>query len=276
MIVANSTDAGATFTHQIAYQGGSLSVSNSFLKTGYLFRVNPSNPQNFAVFFVSGQNDGADIIMMETTNGGSSWAPFQRINQDLLGNGRLQDLVWADFDSDGDLVVCWRDRRNGSGNTYNVASEIFCTHRYHENTTFQPDYAINPLVPHDAVLEEKGNDFMNVQLHNDTAYAVWGDVRNGSLKIYLNKWNIRSGTASMSTIYDEKELHLSPNPATEWIQIPTQFLQKNYQLFAQNGQLIEEGTFQNPIFNCEKLRTGTYLFRCVGDKDVVVLRFQKQ
>jgi hypothetical protein len=166
--------------------------------------------------------------------------------------------------------------RSGRGKVATDISVSFHKDSQDENNTFQPDYAINPLVPHDAVLEEKGNDFMNVQLHNDTAYAVWGDVRNGSLKIYLNKWNIRSGTASMSTIYDEKELHLSPNPATEWIQIPTEFLQKNYQLFAQNGQLIEEGTFQNPIFNCEKLRTGTYLFRCVGDKDVVVLRFQKQ
>jgi hypothetical protein len=275
MIIANSDDAGATFTHQIAFQGGSLGVSNPSLKTGYLFRVNPANPQNLALFFLSGQNDGADIMMIETTNGGNSWGAFQRINQDALGNGRLQDLVWADFDNDGDLVVCWRDRRNGSGNTYDVASEVFCTHRYHENSTFQPDYAINPLVQHDVVLEEKGNDFMNVQLHNDTAYAIWGDVRNGSLKIYLNKWNIRNGTVSLSTIYGEKEIYLAPNPTKEWLQVPPQFQQKNYQLFSSNGQLMEEGKFQSEHFNCENLRTGTYFFRCFGDKDVVVLRFQK-
>jgi hypothetical protein len=275
MIIASSTDAGATLTHQIAYQGAGLGVSNNLLKTGYLFRVNPANNNHYALFFLNGQSDGADINMIETTNGGANWSSFKRINQDALGNGKLQDLVWAAFDEDGDLVVCWRDRRNGNGNTFDVASEIYCTHRYNNSTTFEPDYAINPLVPHDAVLEEKGNDFMNVQVKSDTAYAIWGDVRNGSLRIYLNKWSIRTGTSSLTNIYEDKQLNIAPNPVENTVQIPASIVGRNFQLFSQNGQLLEEGKFTEQHFNCEKLRSGSYFFRAIGDKDVVVLRFQK-
>jgi hypothetical protein len=279
LILASSTNACLDVNHQIAFQSASPFLANNatnlLLKAGYLLRSNPNDPNHLAYFFLSDLDGDADIKMMETTNAGTSWSAVKRVNQDPIANGKLQDLVWAAFDEDGDLVVCWRDRRNGNGNTFDVASEIYCTHRYNNSTTFEPDYAINPLVPHDAVLEEKGNDFMNVQVKSDTAYAIWGDVRNGSLRIYLNKWSIRTGTSSLTNIYEDKQLNLSPNPVENAVQIPASMVGRNFQLFSQNGQLLEEGKFTEQHFNCEKLRSGAYFFRAIGDKDVVVLRFQK-
>jgi hypothetical protein len=48
-----------------------------------------------------------------------------------------------------------------------------------------------------------------------TCYAVWGDVRSGTLKIYLNKWNAETQQNSISVISEEYGLLTYPNPSSE-------------------------------------------------------------
>lgn len=274
LILASSTDAGVTISHQVAYQGTNFGVNNSLLKSGYLLISNPSNANHLAFFFLSDSNGDADIMMTETNNAGVSWSSFQRINQDPLANGKLQDLVWADFDNDGDLVVCWRDRRNASGNTYQVPTEIYCAVRKNNSSTFGTDYVISSLqAPHDVVLEDKGNDFMHVALENDTAYGIWGDVRSGKLKIYLNKWNINTQVSSVHEIYSQKETFAYPNPSSQLINFPNSILNSEFYLFTLEGKLIERGTINQLTYNCEHLTTGHYYFKIVNNSDVSVLKF---
>ena len=52
----------------------------------------------------------------------------------------MQDLVWADFDEDGDLVISWRDRRNGDEGTYETASEIWAAFRDKDELVFSPNF----------------------------------------------------------------------------------------------------------------------------------------
>ena len=84
--------------------------------------TNPAD-NNHLVFITPDLMFGdVDIIMMESYDEGVSWSNPIRINDDLQGNGKMQDLVWADFDLDGDLVVTWRHRRNSSANGYQTES----------------------------------------------------------------------------------------------------------------------------------------------------------
>jgi len=279
MILASSTSAGADMNHQIAYQGVNAGLSNnttnSLLKSGYLLRGNPNDANHLAFFFLSDSDGDADIKMMETVNAGSSWSAIKRINQDPIANDKLQDLVWADFDTDGDLVVCWRDRRNASGSTYGVPTEIFCAVRKNDMTDFEQDFGITSLqVNHNIILDDSGNDFMNVALQNDTAYAIWGDVRSGTLKIYLNKWNINGQSSSLHEIYSQNEEILYPNPTNSSITLPLSAVNSEYYLYNLNGKIIEKGILSSQIYDCQNHVSGNYFFKIVGQQGVTVYKLQ--
>ena len=63
-------------------------------------------------------------------------------------------------------------------------------------------------------MEGAGNDFMNVQFVGDTLYTIWGDVRTGTVNIFLNKMSVSSGTSSIQTIHkDVAPITIYPNPA---------------------------------------------------------------
>jgi hypothetical protein len=97
----------------------------------------------------------------------------------------MQDLVWADYDSDGDLCVAWRDRRNADSSGYEQPTEIFGAYRLADGTGFSDNFAITQeSTPHQALLEQNGNDFMSLVLQNDTLHAVWGSTTDGSLDIW--------------------------------------------------------------------------------------------
>lgn len=279
MILASSTTACVDVNHQVAYQSASPLLTNNstnaLLKSGYLLRSNPNDANHLAFFFLSDADGDADIKMMETTNAGASWSAIKRINQDPIANGKLQDLVWADFDNDGDLVVVWRDRRNASGSTYGVPTEIYCAVRRNGAANFETDYRISSQqVNHEIVLEDKGNDFMNVAVQNDTAYAIWGDVRSGTLKIYVNKWNINNQSSNLYEIYSENEQLLYPNPAMVQVNLPETSLNGEFYLYETSGKIIEKGVIRSTSFDCQRLKTGTYFFKIVKGNSVEVYRFR--
>lgn len=262
LILANSTTQGLELNHSVAYQGINVGVQNSLLKRGALLKADPTNALHLAYFFLTQINDGADIYFMETYNGGINWSDLYRINQDALANGKLQDLLWADFDLDGDLLVCWRDRRNGVGTSFAESTEIFAAVRPKDSLNFNPDYAVtSQQIQHDVVLESSGNDFMHTSLVNDTAYAIWGDVRSGTLKIYLNKWNIISQTVSLLEISTSETISVFPNPTESFLQLSKDFNGANYAVIGSDGKILFSKQIQQEKIDVSTFPKGTYLLR---------------
>jgi len=179
-VLASSTNLGTTITHEIVYQGLNVGVSNSLFKRAGKLIADQAHAGHLAYCFLSEQNDQSDVYLMESSDGGNTWGTMQKVNQDPIGNNRVQDLLWGDFNESGDLVITWRDRRN-------------------------------------APIEGSGNDFMSVVYAGDTCYAVWGDVRSGTLKIYLNKWNAVTQQNSISVISEEYGLLTYPNPTSDFL-----------------------------------------------------------
>jgi hypothetical protein len=280
MILASSTTACVAVNHQVAYQSASPflanNTTNSLLKAGYLLRSNPNNPNHLAFFFLSDSDGDADIKMMETSNAGITWSAIKRINQDPIANGKLQDLLWADFDSDGDLLVCWRDRRNGLGTSYAETSEIYAAIRPKDSLNFNLDYPISSQqIQYNSILENSGNDFMNTCLMNDTAYSIWGDVRSGSLKIYLHKWNIFSQVSTILEIPIMGNHTVFPNPSKNSIQIPENFIGKMYSIINLNGTSLQRDKVINSLIDISSLAAGTYLLKIDCETQYESIKFVK-
>lgn len=215
---AASGDGGYGFDYHemLESAGGDLNVDTS-AKTGYQLLSDPSDPEHLAFLFVYRALGDNDIYLLESNNAGVDWSDPLRVNSDPSGTDVMQDLVWGDFDPVGNLIVTWRDRRNAADTGYAVASEIWGAMLYKDSLSFSHDFKISSaLAAFDSVLYGNGNDFMGVQLLNDTLYATWGDTRNDYLNIWFSRQAVGASIPSSLVSLSETrvgELHISPNPS---------------------------------------------------------------
>ena len=273
-IIASSTDAGDSFTYNTVFSTGEV-LSDSLAKRGYLLKSNPVNP-NHLVFLNLGIDHGdADVFMYESFDAGVNWSSAIRVNDDPIANNRMQDLIWADFDDDGDLVVSWRDRRNGADSTYTTTSEIWAAVRRKDSTTFSANFKLSDLqVPYDTILAESGNDFMCIELIDDTLTAVWGDTRDGYLNIWMQRMSIDGTPMSIRQVAVGKvpSVTVSPNPFDSEVRLSGISL-REINVFDENGKLVfashNPETFVALRLDLAHLPDGTYLFEIATTDGVV-------
>lgn len=274
-VLASSSDGGNSFLYKtIMDLSGNTAITDSLAKNGYLLLSNPSNANHLAFFWLLNNYGDADVFFLESYNNGSLWTTPVRINDDPIGNKRVQDLVWADFDTDGDLVVTWRDRRNSSDSTYTTSSEIWGAFRHKDSTHFSPNFLISDAqASYDTILASAGNDFMCVKFTNDTINAVWGDTRNGRLNIYFQRMSINGTTLSSQQISSEiiPILTISPNPASDFITIEAKNI-KQLTFFDSFGKVllkIDNSIAKNEMtFNIKEFSSGNYILRVLSEDGI--------
>ncbi len=220
--LASSANGGQSFQYQ-PLRFSTTGAADTLAKLGYRLLADPSDAKHLALVYPFKGGTDLDVYLLETKNGGQTWGDPVRVNDDAQGNGKMQDLVWGDFNAGGDLVVAWRDRRNDPGSGYAAATEIWAAVRWKDSTAFAPNVRLSDAAaPHSAVLEESGNDFMGVALAQDTLLAVWGDVRNGRLNIWFEKRSARSNTSTgVQNLVSEPvpEIGIWPNPAGDQLSV---------------------------------------------------------
>lgn len=259
-----SNSLGADIDHVNAYTVLIPGSPDPFAKKGGRMVCDPSEPSHLAMILIGNQSGDDDLFFMETYDA-INWTTPARLNDDPVGNGKLQDLVWADFNENGDLAVCWRDRRNASASGYQTETEIYGVIRYTDSTNFEPNFPISTQqVAHDVVLEGSANDFMNVRFVGDTLYAIWGDVRTGTMNIFLNKTSVSSGTSSVQTIHsDDPLMTIFPNPANESFKIDQFEGYENCTLMDASGKLLRE--IETDTVQTSDLESGMYFVRFMVD-----------
>jgi len=245
--IASSTDGGGSFDYHEVH-ATSETLQDSLAKTGYLLRANPADDNHLAFFYLGVTHGDADIFMKESADAGVTWSDELRLNDDPIANNRMQDLVWADFDIDGGLVVSWRDRRNASDSTYTVATEIWATYRDSDSLDFSPNFRIaDQSVPHDSILTGSGNDFMCIKLANDTLNAVWGDTRDGRLNIWFQRMSADGVITSIQELSSEVRPTFSiyPNPVAELLTIESEGLSRVRVIDTLGREVLNQADFKN-------------------------------
>ena len=241
-ILAKSMNDGASFTYQGVYYS-TTTGSDSLAKLGYKLLADPSNSNHIAFIFLSKMNGDLDVILLESINGGTSWVTPKRVNDDAILNGKMQDLVWADFDEDGDLAIAWRDRRNASGTGYSTDSEIWGAIKWKDSNNVSANFKISDTIAtYNALyLTQSGNDFMGIDMLKDTFNAVWGDVRNGVLNIYFSRKSLRDGSTEIQLLSSEKidDINIYPNPTSSFINIEGSDILK-IMLIDEKGSILKE------------------------------------
>ncbi|MFN0276544.1 MAG: T9SS type A sorting domain-containing protein [Chitinophagales bacterium] len=213
-ICAKTYDAGESFEYFLVKESTTLN-SDTVLKLGYLLITDDTNPLHLAFLYILSSFGDPDIFLNESFDGGETWSDDVRVNDDTPSNDVSQDLVWADFDQGGNLLVTWRDRRNAPDTGSLTSYEIYSAVKWKDSTSFSNNLIISDeLIAFDDVLKENGNDFMGCVFANDTVYAAWGDTRNGFLNIWFTKMNAKTATGTgVQNLNSRQTTFIYPNPA---------------------------------------------------------------
>jgi len=280
LILATSIDGGTNYNHNLAYQI-SNGLTDSLAKKAGLLRSDPSDTNHLVILSVLATYGDADVFINESYDKGVTWNTAIRVNDDSIGNNRMQDWVWADFDLDGDLVVSWRDRRNGSDSTYETSSEIWGAIRLKDSTNFSPNFRISDtLVAYDTVLAANGNDFMCIKFLNDTLNAVWGDVRSGTLDIWYNRIGLDGTVLSTNKLNSVPSITASiyPNPSSSTFTIEANKITQ-IDIYNQCGKIVFTKNYAHQknsiIIDLDDYSKGTYIINITTTEGVLIKKVIK-
>jgi hypothetical protein len=222
-ILASSNNHGVSFTYSSIVSGNSI-PNNDSAKLAYKLLSDPTDTNHIVFVYPYQPNGDIDILMTESFNAGLNWTAPTRVNDDAIGNGKMQDMVWADFDLNGNLAISWRDRRSGTGTGYSQPSDYYAAIREKDSINFHPNILLSDsLVPYNNILEKSGNDFMGLEYLNDTLYTVWGNTLDGSLDIWFSKIAANTGLIFSSVLIgsESEKISVFPNPTNGNFKIQT-------------------------------------------------------
>ena len=280
-IHASSTNDGAGFSYHAKYIHNISGNTDTLPKMGYNLQVDPSNPQHLVFNYPSKITGGSDIDIwvMQSTNGGSTWGNSIRVNDDPVNNGVMQDLTWCHFDTNGDLVVGWRDRRNGGGSGYSVPSEIYGAILRHDSTSFSPNFKISDTLAqfNATYLDANGNDFMNIALQSDTLYAVWGDVRTNVLSVWFDKRGMSGISVNTGVLLTDAAIpgvSISPNPTDDVLNLSGEKVSE-VTITNMTGQVVLHQKLNEQKVMVSSLTRGIYIIQMQTDHGTATHRFVK-
>ncbi len=221
-LLTKSTDGGVTFSPSITITGQVITPTGAF--TGgyqYLYAgsttngfrhndqaiigVSPTNPQHVYAVWTDGRFEStfvyqgitghhADIVFSHSTDGGNTWSPVAKINDDNV-QGKDQFFPWMTVGNDGTIHVSWMDRRE-------AAVDGFPYREYYSQSTDEGQtWSVNQPVG-DVTNTPSGfiGDYSGIAVSSDNSRVlpVWTDQRSGQ-GIYTDAGLISGGGTATPT-----------------------------------------------------------------------------
>lgn len=219
---ASSNNQGQSFTYDLVFATVPAGADTN-LKNGYQLIAHPSNANQLYFVGPVSQGGDADIKAMHSLDGGQTWSSPIRVNDDAIGNGKQQDMVWAAYNEQGAIATVWRDRRNDAGSGFwNIGYDFYYALSNDNGQTFSGNQKMSSqFIPFDSVVANDGNDFMSAVYSGDTLYTVWGDSRSGKLNIWFAKTIASTNTTVDLNVLNEGNdiFQVFPNPAQQQLKI---------------------------------------------------------
>jgi hypothetical protein len=191
----NAQDPGAspTFTGGEVPLNASLGFSSGPNPGGLLGQINVqvdnSDTASFGTVYIlaSVNPDGAgnpiDVLFTRSTDGGATWTPTLRVNDDPPNNGAYHWMAAFAVAPNGRLDAIWADTRNsGQANI----SELFYSYSWDRGDTWSPNLQVSPSF--NSYLgwpqQNKLGDYYSIVSDATGADAVYAATFNGEQDVY--------------------------------------------------------------------------------------------
>jgi hypothetical protein len=218
MKMSKSTDGGQTWPIQavpiMAYNyfgtaDGGIDVYNA--PAGDADITGGPYDGNIYISTTNGNVDGAlyhaDIDMIKSTDGGATWLPPLRVNDDPLGVNVDQFHPWLTVNEDGVIVMIFYDQRMDPNH---YLFDVFGAYSFDGGETFTANHRITNVSSSPANLKSGGQpgdyddtenypkkmaeiltpmagkiaEYIGVTASHDNINAVWTDTRNGNQDVF--------------------------------------------------------------------------------------------
>jgi len=156
----------------------SMSVNRN---TGEIYIVFPQKGN------VAPSGNRIDIVMIKSTDGGTTWTTGTRVNNDPTNNSKDQYYPWCTVDqSTGALHVVFYDSRD----VRNDSAEVFMASSFDGGSTFENFKVSDQKFKPKAISGLAGGyqgDYIGITALNNVVYPYWCDDRTGIYQGWLSK-----------------------------------------------------------------------------------------
>ena len=186
-----SSDAEVTFDRSV--NGGDNFGTDQIITTGTFPFGLPNDVNTFPtiasdnstgprggwiyIAFADNRNGDCDIFLVKSTDAGTTWSTPLRINNDPVGNGKIQYWPTIAVNNQGNIAVLFMDSRNTADNTI---VEAYVARSYDGGVTFTNELlSTEPsptLIPGSNV---RFGDYIDLDYAGKRLVPVWTDERAG-------------------------------------------------------------------------------------------------
>jgi hypothetical protein len=145
--------------------------------------VDPGDGQRVYIVWPDARRDVSDIYGIASSDGGATWTPPFRINDDAAGHSNFMPAIGVA--PNGRVDVSFLDRRDDPGNRYNVE---YVASSYDHGATWVNTRVGEVGFDGTGCFHQEGpkfiGDYQGVASTNSAAHPVWADSRNGRCDVY--------------------------------------------------------------------------------------------
>lgn len=182
-----STDGGATFGSDITVSSGTFpdGLPNDVGTFPSIAVDNSGGPRDgwIYVVFADNRNGDCDAFLCRSTNSGANWSSAVRINNDSLGNGKIQYWPAIAVNEVGDISIIFMDTRNTPDNT---VIEAYLARSTDGGSTFTNELVSSDQSPTNI---PGGNvrfgDYIDIDYNGTNIVPVWTDERYGGFNMEI-------------------------------------------------------------------------------------------
>ena len=196
------------------------------------------------VTWCDGRNGDADVFLSKSTDRGSTWSSALRVNNDGLGNGKVQAWPWIAVNNTGLISIVFYDTRNTPNNN---TIECWVARSSDGGSTFTNEVLSTQQSPtNQPNTDVRFGDYIGVDFWTNKIIPVWTDERTGGydMDIYSANYDITGVAPVVNTIPKNYELEQNyPNPFNPTTTISFNLPKEsklNLSVYDINGRLVSQ------------------------------------
>lgn len=272
-----STNGGTLFQTDIVVSSGTFpeGLPNDVNTFPTIAVDNSSGPRSgwLYIAFADNRNGDCDVFLTRSTDNGTSWSAPLRVNNDPIGNGKLQYWPSIAVNETGNLAILFMDTRNTSSNTM---IEAYIARSYDGGFSFTNEViSTEPSPTAIPGSNVRFGDYIDLDYKGVRLVPVWTDERAGGFNtdIFTSEIDelLASGevTGNLPIEYSLGQNYPNPfNPSTRiFFSLPaaSEIKLEVYNSLGSLVKTIASGSFpagnHSLNFNSGSMPSGVYFYR---------------